>query len=335
MIRVLLTMAMLLMLARETAVAGETSPVPRLKESVVVTSEIVRIGDLVENAGAAADIPVFRAPDLGQSGSVAVARVAAALRRHDVFAVDTGGLTEVFVTHMGRAITGKEITGRIAQAVAGQFGFGQAENLAVVLDRPARLMHVEASATSKLAVARLHVEARSGRFDVSFELPGSVVARRAPLRFTGTVTEMVEAATLARSINSSEIIKAGDVMIERRPKAEAGDYALAIEQAVGLAAKRPLRAGQVLRPADLTKPMVVQRNEAVTIVYEVPGILLTVRGKALEAGAAGDVVAVLNTQSNRTIQATVAGPGRVTIAATLPIVASASPGASQQAARSE
>ena len=42
-----------------------------------------------------------------------------------------------------------------------------------------------------------------------------------------------------------------------------------------------------------------------------PGILLTVRGKALEAGAVGDVVSVLNIQSNRTVQATVIGPGRV------------------------
>ena len=67
----------------------------------------------------------------------------------------------------------------------------------------------------------------------------------------------------------------------------------------------------------------MQRNEAVTIYYEVPGIMLTVRGKALEAGAVGDVVGVLNIQSNRTVQATVIGPGRVTIAAAGPLIASA------------
>ena len=47
----------------------------------------------------------------------------------------------------------------------------------------------------------------------------------------------------------------------------------------------------------------MQRNETVTINYEVPGIMLTVRGKALEAGADGDVISVLNIQSNRTVQA--------------------------------
>ena len=44
------------------------------------SAEVVRIGDLVENAGAAANIAIFRAPDLGETGSVPVARVIEALR---------------------------------------------------------------------------------------------------------------------------------------------------------------------------------------------------------------------------------------------------------------
>ena len=48
---------------------------PMLKPAVTVVGEIVRIGDLVENAGAAAQIAIFRAPDLGQTGRVSVARV--------------------------------------------------------------------------------------------------------------------------------------------------------------------------------------------------------------------------------------------------------------------
>src|SRR4029079_16793771 len=96
------------------------------------------------------------------------------------------------------------------------------------------------------------------------------------------------------------------------------------DQVIGMAAKTALRNGQALRTDDLIKPQIVQRNEAVTIYYEVPGIMLTVRGKAIEGGAMGDVVGVLNIQSNRTVQATVIGPGRVTIAAAGPLIASAS-----------
>jgi len=313
----------LLVVLGHPAVAASTTAAPRLKELVAVSSEIVRIGDLVENAGAAADVPVFRAPDLGQTGAVAVARVAEALRPYDMSGVDTAGLSEVVVTRLSRPITAKEIADRIARAVAGQFGYGDAQNLAVILDRDIRVLHVEPSVTADLMVSRVNVEPRTGRFDISFELPGSAVARRTSLRFTGTVTETLEAAALARAVRPGEIIKASDVVIERKPRAEVGNDSLGVEQAVGLAAKNALRAGQVLRANNLTKPQVVQRNEAVTMSYQVPGIRLTVRGKALESGAAGDVVGVLNIQSNRTVQATITGPGRVAIIAPAPLMAAA------------
>ena len=67
---------------------------------------------------------------------------------------------------------------------------------------------------------------------------------------------------------------------------------------------------------DLMKPEIVQRNEAVTLVYQVPGITLTVRGKAAEGGAEGDVITVTNEQTKRPVQGVVAGPGQVVVGAT-------------------
>ena len=88
------------------------------------------------------------------------------------------------------------------------------------------------------------------------------------------------------------------------------------------ARREAARCAPVTRPGyNLTRPEVVQRNESVTIVYEVPGIPLTVRGKALEAGAVGDLVSVLNIQSNRTVQTKVTGPGRVIISSAGPLIA--------------
>jgi flagella basal body P-ring formation protein FlgA len=322
MIRIVLALIMAAALGRE-ACAETKSAAPRLKELVTVSSEVVRIGDLVENAGAAAGVAVFRAPDLGQTGAVQISRIADALRPYDVTGLDTDGLSEVVVTRLSRALTAKDITDRIARAFAGQYGFGDAQNIAVILDREIRILHVEPTVTADLVVARMTVEPRTGRFDIAFELPGSTLSRRSALRFTGTVTETVEAATLTRSLKPGEVVKASDVIVERRPKTEVRGDGMAAGQAIGLAAKVALRNGQALRTEDLIKPQVVQRNEAVTIYYEVPGILLTVRGKALEAGAMGDIVGVLNIQSNRPVQATVIAPGRVSIAAAGPMIATA------------
>ena len=110
--------------------------------------------------------------------------------------------------------------------------------------------------------------------------------------------------------------------LERRPRDEIGrDLVGKAEQAVGLAARAPMQPGRPLRVADLMKPELVQRNETVTLVYEVPGITLTVRGKAAERGAEGDVISVLNEQSKRTVQGVVVGPGRVIISTGSPRLA--------------
>jgi len=321
-------LVMLLALSGTAAaqVTGAIAPTPALKGEVTVTSELVRIGDLIENAGRNTNTPVFRAPDLGQTGTVQVSRVIDAVRAHGLIIVDTRGLTEVAVTRASRVIPLKEIEVRIARAVTDQYGYSDVNNLLVSFDREARPIRVEATAAGELQITRLFFDPRSGRFDASFDLPGSAVARRLTLRYTGSIVETVAAAVLARSLNRGEVIKAADVAIERRPKAEVGlEVISAATQAVGLAVRRPLRAGQPLRAADLMKPELVQRNEPVTLVYEAPGMMLTIRGKALESGAEGDIVSVLNIQSKRTVQGTITGPGRITVAATTPLVASVAP----------
>ena len=65
MIRAVTTALFLTLTATASAQQTPAAPLaPALRSDVLATSEIVRIGDLVDNAGAAASIPVFRAPDL-------------------------------------------------------------------------------------------------------------------------------------------------------------------------------------------------------------------------------------------------------------------------------
>ena len=288
---------------------------PALRREVTVTGEIVRIGDLVENAGAVAEVAIFRAPDLGQTGSVPAASVRDAVRPHHIISLDMRGLDEVRVTRASRAITPKEIEARLLRALAGQSGLSNVNDLAASFDNEVRTLHIEPNA--ELGIARLGYEPRTRRFEAVLDLPTNS-SRRAVLRVTGSLVETAEAVVPLRAIAAGAVIKSTDVMIERRPKTDA----ITIEDVLGFAAKRALKPGQVIRAADVMKQELVGRNETVTIVYEVPGMLLTIRGKALDAGAKGDVVNVLNIQSKRTIQATVSGPGRVSVVTAAPRLAS-------------
>jgi flagella basal body P-ring formation protein FlgA len=105
---------------------------PVLKAEAIVTGDIVRIGDLIDNAGIIANVPVFRAPDLGSTGTVPVDAVIEAVRSHALIGLDTAGLTEVAVIRASRAIPAKDIEDGIAQALSKQNGLGEPKNIAII-----------------------------------------------------------------------------------------------------------------------------------------------------------------------------------------------------------
>lgn len=69
----------------------------------------------------------------------------------------------------------------------------------------------------------------------------------------------------------------------------------------------------MLRVSDTALPELVARGESVTIVYETASVSLSMRGLANEAGRMGAVVNVVNVASKKVLQATVIGPGRVSV----------------------
>ena len=217
------------------------------------------------------------------------------------------------MTRLARTLEPKDIEQRIARALERRYGLGAAANLAITFDRELGVLQLDATNTGELRAASTRYDARNSRFDVMFEIVNSESATPTRLRFTGTAVETVEAAVLTRAIEANEVLRSSDVVTERRPKAEVGNDPAARDHAVGMQARRALRAGMALRSADLGNPDLVQRDQAVTLIYDNDGIYLTVRAKALEAGTAGDQVSVLNPQSKRTVQGVVTGPGQVSV----------------------
>jgi flagella basal body P-ring formation protein FlgA len=286
---------------------------PVLRASVTVSSDIVRIGDVVENAGTAAQIAIFRAPDLGTTGAVPVSQVLAALRAHQVIGVNTHDLREVAVTRTARTLLTKDIERQIARVLERRNGLGDAANLAITFDRELRDLNLDAANSGELSASAIRFDPRSGRFDITFDIPNEDTYSPTRLRFTGTAVETVEAAVLTRSVERNDILKASDIAVERRPKTEAGPDATLRERAVGLQMRRQMRAGQVIKAADLGKPDLVTRDQNVTLIYDAPGVHLTGRGKAVDSGTLGDTVNVMNTQSKRVVQGTVTGPGQVAV----------------------
>ena len=294
---------------------------PVLRANITVTSDLVRIGDVIDNAGAASQIAIYRAPDLGTTGTLQVPQLLSALSAHQVIGVTTRGMNELSVTRLARTLEAREIELAIARALERRNGLGEAANLSLTFDRDPGDIRLDAANSGGLQPLTVRYEPRNNRFDVTLEISNEAGAAPTKLRFTGTAIETVEAAILARGIERNEIIKSSDILIERRPKSEVGSDAASRDRTVGMQARRQLRAGAAVRGSDLAKPDLVQRDQSVMLIYETAGLYLTIRGKALEGGTEGDVVNVLNLQSKRTVTGIVVGRGQVAVSVAPPRLA--------------
>jgi flagella basal body P-ring formation protein FlgA len=310
----LLAAAALVVIWSFTARAQTQSTVPTLKAEAVITADLVRVGDILSNAGELAGQPIFRAPELGSSGTIQVHRVMEALRAHGIIVFDTKNLTEVLVTRASRTVLLNDLSRAVAEAAAKRYEFSNLSDLTVTFDTHMKPLQIEPNVTDAPRIGNISYDPRTHRFDATIDMPGSMKLRRNPVRLTGTLIETAEVVTVARSISRGETIRESDLVVERLPRGDIGTDALTrLELVVNQAARRPLRTGQTLRAADLMKPQVVNRDEAVTIVFRSGGITLTMRGKAMNNGAEGDSIPVLNPQSKRIVQATVTGPGVVSV----------------------
>lgn len=125
-------------------------------------------------------------------------------------------------------------------------------------------------------------------------------------------TRSVQALTYARNLMAGEIVGAADLVWSSDAIAPAdapGDP----DTVIGMAARRPLREGAAVQARDLSAPMVVKRDEMISVAFESGGISLILQGKALKDAAVGDSVQVLNPQSKKVIEAVVSAPGKAVV----------------------
>ena len=109
----------------------------------------------------------------------------------------------------------------MAQALSGQYGFGDPHNILITFDRDVRTLQVEPTATGELQVESLSYDPRTSHFDITFTLPASLEMRRqSAVHYIGTATATIDALAVDHPIERGQVIKASDVTVLQRPKTE-------------------------------------------------------------------------------------------------------------------
>lgn len=118
-------------------------------------------------------------------------------------------------------------------------------------------------------------------------------------------------AVAAAPLAAGQTLTAQDVTLERRDVSTLADTISAAEAATGQATRRSLRAGEVLRQAQLSAPLLVKRGEAVMMLARFEAIEISTAGEALDAGAMHALVRVRNLANGRVVRMRVIAPGTV------------------------
>lgn len=122
----------------------------------------------------------------------------------------------------------------------------------------------------------------------------------------------VEVLTYARSLAAGDIVQPED-LIWGKAVATPADAPRDAEAVIGLAARRPLRAGAAVSARDVAPPQVIKSGELVTVVYQDGGISVSLQAKAMESASVGETLTVQNLQSKKSLQAVAMGPGEAAV----------------------
>jgi flagella basal body P-ring formation protein FlgA len=305
----ILLIALAAALPARAEVAVPAHPAPRLVGAVTVKGEIVRLGDIFENTGAKADTAIAYSPAPGRRATLDADWLAETARRNDLAWQPRSPADRVVVERASQKIGADAILAQLGTALRDYSGDGE---LKVELDDRAAEMYVAIDAAPTLAIRNLRINEVTGRFTAAVLAPAD--RPTAELAITGRAMRVAEVPVLAHRIGRGDVIGQADLVMAKVPVNQiARDTLTDAKDIIGLEPTRPLMPGTPIRSHDVRAQVLVPKNSLVTIVLRRAGMELTVQGKALDEGSKGDTVRVMNTKSQRLLEAQVDGPGVVVL----------------------
>lgn len=178
-------------------------------------------------------------------------------------------------------------------------------------DAPKLILPKDQPGTVEVASIAYHPE--SDRFEATLAGPNAAHPATTA-QVTGHVDRVVNVPMLKKPVRQGDVIGAQDVEWKELPASSVQqDAVIDADQLIGKTPRRMVMAEQMVRAGDLGDPLLVNRGASVTIVYAKGPITVTAKGTAMDNGAKGNVIHVVNNASSKSIDATVSDSGTVTV----------------------
>ena len=284
--------------AQETDAATETGETAlTLKESVVVNDDVVRLGDLFAQPISMGDSPVAQAPLPGQTIVLDNRFLRSLIRAYALDWAPASKYQRVLVARQAQKIDPNQVTEQVKDALRDYLGTDKEVEIAFDVGDTNLVLPTNVPAT--LAVQDIRFDPTSQRFAAQLIVPASGPTLISRL-VAGSVYETVQLPVLARAVAPGDVIQLPDLdWMAIRIDRVAANAVTDPKQLVGMTARRPLRANQMLRMSDIAMAPAIHRGTMVTLMVQTENMTLTAQGRALEDAAIGQPIRVINTMSNK------------------------------------
>ena len=281
-----------------------------LRSATTLNSAVVRLSDLFDDAGPRAARVLGPGPAPGARIVVEARQLAAIARQFGVDWRPASPADRAVLDRPGRALPREQVFDvlRTALAAVGAPADGELELPGFTAPM------VPVGGRTDLAVEQAEYDGASGRFTAMLAIAATdLPLERLPV--SGRVQEMVELPVPTHRLPAGTVLRPGDLQTLRlHADVLRGETVRSAAEAVGMALKRPVAAGQPLATSDLGRPLLVQKGDRVAMELLVPGLAVTGQGLALEQGSAGERIQVQNPASRAVMEAEITGPDRVRVA---------------------
>ena len=129
-----------------------------------------------------------------------------------------------------------------------------------------------------------------------------------------TISIYKQVVVAARTLMRGTRITENDVRLARYDLADLNrGYFEDTSVNLGMELKRRLSAGDPLTPAMVERPRIIERGQLVNIMAVAGGMVVRTSGKALESGAVGERIGVLNVSSEQKLEGVVTENGEIRV----------------------
>jgi flagella basal body P-ring formation protein FlgA len=166
---------------------------------------------------------------------------------------------------------------------------------------------------SQYLVEEIQVAADQSRFTAVVSFYGASQAKTVQVR--GTIEQMVNVPALQHPIHFGETIKAQDLTSIKIPSKRIGRYVIReANDLIGTTPRRGfLKVNTPITTQEIIKPQEISKGDIVTMRYYTDKMKLIAKGRALEGGSRGEIIRVLNINSDKIIQGQIVGLKEVSL----------------------